>query len=229
MSTTPVLGDVLTGLVVSMLLWWATAPWWVDRALVGGGARRSGRATRRATRSAGGPRGAGGVDGPRSAVPGGGDETEPVWPSEPSVDVTVVLDLLAAALASGAGLPRSLDAVGRSVGGVDGTSLSRAAAALLLGAGWAQAWERVPGRLGPVAEALRPAWVHGAPPGDALRVAREQLVHEGRARARTAAARLGVRLVLPLGLCLLPAFVLLGLVPVMVALGSGLGLGLLGG
>lgn len=145
------------------------------------------------------------------------------------MDLTVVLDLLGAALGSGAGVPRALEAVGRSVGGADGAGLARASAALLLGAGWSQAWDRVPGRLWPVAEALRPAWVHGAPPGDALRVAGEQLVHEGRARSRTAAARLGVQLVLPLGLCLLPAFVLLGLVPVIVALGSGLGAGLMGG
>jgi pilus assembly protein TadC len=33
---------------------------------------------------------------------------------------------------------------------------------------------------------------------------------------------LGVRLVLPLGLCFLPAFVLVGLVPVLASLGRGL-------
>jgi len=38
-----------------------------------------------------------------------------------------------------------------------------------------------------------------------------------------AAGRLGVRLVLPLGLCHLPAFVLVGLVPVLVSMASGLG------
>ena len=42
------------------------------------------------------------------------------------------------------------------------------------------------------------------------------------ARAREDAERLAVRLVLPLGLCLLPAFVLMGLVPVMIATGGDL-------
>jgi len=47
----------------------------------------------------------------------------------------------------------------------------------------------------------------------------EELLHARRSAARTAAARLGVRLVLPLGACFLPAFVLIGLVPVLLALG----------
>lgn len=60
----------------------------------------------------------------------------------------------------------------------------------------------------------------GAAPGPALRAGAEQLVRERRAQVREAAGRLGVRLVLPLGLCFLPAFVLLGLVPVMVSVGA---------
>lgn len=228
MSGMPIGGSLLTGLLVALLVWSATTPWWLDRGLVGRAARRSGRAARRTAGTSGGVTVVG--RGARTGPPGARDaDLRAGGGGEPSVDLTVVLDLLGAALGSGAGVPRALEAVGRSIGGVDGAGLERAAAALLLGAGWSQAWDGVPGRLWPVAEALRPAWVHGAPPGDALRVAGEQLVHEGRARSRTAAARLGVRLVLPLGLCLLPAFVLLGLVPVIVALGSGLGAGLMGG
>lgn len=186
-------GSVVTGGAVAVLLWCATAPW--------RGSRAPGSAPRPRTGPTPPPE-----DGRASA----------------DVDVTVVLDLLGVALGAGAGVPRALQAVGRSVGGRDGAALERAGAALLLGAGWDPAWEGAPRRLEPVAGALRPAWVHGAPPRDALRVARERLAHEARATARTAAARLGVRLVLPLGLCLLPAFVLLGLVPVAVALGTGL-------
>lgn len=139
----------------------------------------------------------------------------------PTVEVAVVLDLLGAALGSGVGIPRALDAVGLAMQGEDGQSLQQVGAALLLGADWATAWQRAPARLGAVADALRPAWVHGAAPRDTLRVAGAQAIQSARSRARSAAARLGVHLVLPLGLCLLPAFVLIGLVPVLVALGSG--------
>lgn len=137
----------------------------------------------------------------------------------PGVDVQVVLELMAAALRSGAGVPRALKATGAAVGGTDGVVLTRAGHALVLGAAWERAWTGVSGELDPLVRALRGAWLDGAAPGEALRAAGEEARHERRADARTAAARLGVRLVLPLGTCYLPAFVLVGLVPVLLALG----------
>jgi pilus assembly protein TadC len=138
------------------------------------------------------------------------------------VDVVVVLRLLDAAIGSGAGLPRALGAVGRAVGGDDGGALVRAGAGLVLGAGWEAAWAGSPERLAPVARCLSSTWASGAAPGPSLRAAIDGLIRERRTLAREAAARLGVRLVLPLGLCFLPAFVLIGLVPVMVSVGAGL-------
>src|SRR5659263_742093 len=75
--------------------------------------------------------------------------------------------------------------------------------------------------LRPIAECLEAAWVQGAAPGPALRARAGVIRRDRRRSAREAAGRLGVHLVLPLGLCLLPAFVLLGLVPVLVSLASG--------
>ncbi|WP_232216076.1 type II secretion system F family protein [Promicromonospora sukumoe] len=135
------------------------------------------------------------------------------------VDVQVVLELVAAALRSGAGVPRALQAVGAAVRGVDGPVLDRAAHALVLGSAWERAWAQAPVALGPMVRALRGAWMDGAAPGEALRAAGAEVRHERSAATRTAAARLGVRLVLPLGVCYLPAFVLVGLVPVLLALG----------
>jgi len=103
-----------------------------------------------------------------------------------------------------------------------GSALADASAELLLGASWAVAWERTPERLGPLAEALAAAWVHGSAPGPELRARAAAIRRERRRGARSAAGRLGVHLVLPLGLCFLPAFVLLGLVPVLVSLTRGL-------
>lgn len=137
----------------------------------------------------------------------------------PGVDVQVGLGLVGAAMRSGAGVPRALEATGGAIGGSDGAVLTRAAHALVLGAAWERAWTDVPRDLDPMVRALRGAWVDGAAPGEALRAAGEEVRHERRASARTAAARLGVRLVLPLGVCYLPAFVLVGLVPVLMALG----------
>jgi pilus assembly protein TadC len=137
----------------------------------------------------------------------------------PRVDVPVVLELLGAALRAGAGVPRALQAVGGAVGDDDGRVLAHVADALRLGAAWDAAWRDAPDRLATVHRALRPAWVDGAAPGESLRAAGEELRRERRTAARTAAARLGVRLVLPLGACYLPAFVLVGLAPVLLALG----------
>ncbi|MCA5892139.1 type II secretion system F family protein [Isoptericola sp. NEAU-Y5] len=135
------------------------------------------------------------------------------------VELPVLLELLAAAARAGAAVPRALDATGDAVGGQDRAALHAAARALRLGAAWDTAWLGAPSRLGPLQRALRVAWVDGAASSAALRAARDEALHERRAAAAAAAARLGVRLVLPLGACFLPAFVLVGLVPVLIALG----------
>jgi len=161
---------------------------------------------------------------------------------EAVADVGVVLELLAVATAT-ASLPDALRVVGDAIGGTAGTGLTTAGAALVLGAGWDEAWSavvatpaapRADGRartggrrpesalLGIVARCLRPAWEQGAAPAAALRAARDRHDREADARGVEAAERLGVRVVVPLGLCLLPAFVLLGLVPAVIALGTGL-------
>ncbi|MCK9792947.1 type II secretion system F family protein [Isoptericola sp. 4D.3] len=197
-------GEPLTGgspaavvaVVVAVLL--AGLPWWSARAAA---VRRTARlATDR-----------------RPAGPEHGRAGEPV-------EVPVVLELLGAALRSGAGVPRALEATGAALdlaagAPSTGVELRAAADALRLGADWDGAWRHAPDRLRPVHRALRGAWTDGASPSGALRAAGEELLRARRAAARTAAARLAVRLVLPLGACFLPAFVLVGLVPVLLALG----------
>jgi len=140
----------------------------------------------------------------------------------PCQDVVLLLDLLDMAVTAGAGVPRALEAVGEAVGGTDGERLARVSVELLLGAPWSAAWAGVPDGLRPIAECLEAAWVQGAAPGPALRARAGVIRRDRRRAAREAAGRLGVHLVLPLGLCFLPAFVLLGLVPVLVSLASGL-------
>ncbi|HEY0117884.1 MAG TPA: type II secretion system F family protein [Cellulomonas sp.] len=137
-------------------------------------------------------------------------------------DPTLLLDLVAVALAAGAPVPAALAAVGSSWPGVSGEAMVRAARALALGAPWAVAWTGAGGTALAVATALEPAWASGASPVPLLRTAADRLRSRRRAETRAAAGRLGVQLVVPLGLCHLPAFVLIGLVPVVVSLASGL-------
>ncbi|MCB7135252.1 type II secretion system F family protein [Cellulosimicrobium marinum] len=185
----------MTGTLVACCALVALGPWWSARARAGRRVASLGRTT---------------------SSPRRGEDPAP------GVESGVLLELLAAAVRAGASVPRALDAVGAAVGGPDGAGLRRAASALLLGAAWDTAWTGTPARLDVVRRALRPAWVHGAGPVASLRAAGEALRQDRAAAARTAAARLGVHLVLPLGACFLPAFVLVGLVPVLLSLGAGL-------
>jgi pilus assembly protein TadC len=137
-----------------------------------------------------------------------------------TVDVVLLLDLLDVAVSAGAGVPRALEAVGQAVGGDDGAALTRVAVELLLGASWRAAWVGAPAGLEPIVDTLEGAWLQGAAPGPSLRARAGSIRRDRRRDAREAAGRLGVHLVLPLGLCFLPAFVLLGLVPVLVSLAS---------
>jgi pilus assembly protein TadC len=136
------------------------------------------------------------------------------------MDPALLLDLLDVAIGTGASVPRAASAVGAAVGGAQGAALARGGTALLLGASWSSAWSaEAPAD---VVGALESSWATGSAPGPALRGRADQLRRERRTRTRTAAGALGVRLVLPLGLCFLPAFVLLGLVPMLLSLAGDL-------
>ena len=136
------------------------------------------------------------------------------------MDAVLLLDLVDVAIATGASVPRALSAVGEVVGGAQGDALTRGGTALLMGASWQSAWSgEAPGD---VVGALESSWATGSAPGPALRGRADQLRRDRRARTRAAAGSLGVRLVLPLGLCFLPAFVLLGLVPMLLSLAGDL-------
>jgi Flp pilus assembly protein TadB len=129
---------------------------------------------------------------------------------------------VAVALAAGAPVPTALVAVGTAWPGRAGEALVRAARALTLGASWDVAWAGAGAAALAVAKALEPAWTAGASPVPLLRTAADRLRSRRRAETRAAAGRLGVQLVLPLTLCYLPAFVLVGLVPLVVSLARGL-------
>jgi pilus assembly protein TadC len=87
---------------------------------------------------------------------------------------------------------------------------------LLLGADPARAWAPAlarGGELAALARVMVRSAATGAAAAAALRHLVDDLARERRARAAAAAESVAVRIVVPLGLCFLPAFVLVGVVP----------------
>ncbi|MFL5912184.1 MAG: type II secretion system F family protein [Gaiellaceae bacterium] len=130
-------------------------------------------------------------------------------------DLPTAIDLLAACLRGGGAWHESVEAVADAVGGPLGTELAQVAARIRLGADPAEEWLNL-GRepaLSPLGRAAARAADGGAPVAATLaRLARDQR-RAARAAAAARARTAGVRAVAPLGLCFLPAFVLLGIVP----------------
>ncbi len=148
-------------------------------------------------------------------------------------DAPLVLDLVAAVVESGAPPPAAVLAVARLLAEADQPGAAPLAdlAAELAGAGPpSPAPTGTSGRVSsvsaelevPLRRCLGLAEETGAPVAALLRSAADELRRRRRRRAALAAARLGVRVVAPLGLCTLPAFALLGVVPVLLSLGRGL-------
>lgn len=133
-----------------------------------------------------------------------------------AVDLPPVLDLLAACLAAGAPLRSALAVVGEAAPPPLGPLLRTAAGALALGSPPEAALTGLTGSPGleRLAGVLARAAATGTAPADQLAALAEDTRRAAQDSARAAARRAGVLVVLPLGLCFLPAFVLLGVVPV---------------
>jgi Flp pilus assembly protein TadB len=140
----------------------------------------------------------------------------PARVAEPS-SLALALDLVSAALMAGQTLPAALDLSAPAAGSLSG-SFTRVAGLLKLGADPADAWSAVAAdpRLAPVAAAAK----RSASSGSRLAATFAQLAHDVReARAAVAQARaerVAVLIAAPLGLCFLPAFVCLGIVPTVI-------------
>lgn len=133
-------------------------------------------------------------------------------------------DLVAACIAAGASPVAAAQAVGEALGGPVGERLARGAAEVRLGGEPVDAWRRLaalPGAQG-LARLLERAGESGVPA--AVPVGR--LASEARAEwARTATARArraAVMVTAPVGLCFLPAFLAIGVLPVVIGLAGGL-------
>lgn len=136
----------------------------------------------------------------------------------------LLADLLAAALASGATLRRSLGVVAPAVGAPTSDALQQVIGAIDLGADPVDAWRGspVPSAHEEIVAAVVRSSESGAPLARVLEQIAEDLRRRRRSAVEVAARSAGVRAVAPLAACFLPAFLLLGVVPVVVSLAGSL-------
>ncbi|MGB7964258.1 MAG: type II secretion system F family protein [Propionicimonas sp.] len=125
-------------------------------------------------------------------------------------------DLLAVVVEGGLPLRVAVDAVAPAVGGVVGDLLSTVSAKIQLGVGEAQAWRELATEPGMEQLGREVARTVGGGIGLArlLRGLALDARREALAAAQVRAKGVGVRSVLPLMVCFLPAFVLIGIVPI---------------
>ena len=131
-------------------------------------------------------------------------------------------DLLATCLSSGAPPGDALQTVAEASSGPLADRLRQVADALRLGADPAGAWGPVRhgDPLAPLVRAFIRSDATGAPIAETMTAVADDQRRVARWAAEAAARRAGVLAVGPLALCFLPAFVLTGVVPVIVAVAS---------
>ncbi|MFG2983247.1 type II secretion system F family protein [Streptomyces sp. NPDC048258] len=133
-------------------------------------------------------------------------------------------DLLAACLAAGAGPVEAAEVVGESLRGPVGERLARAGAELRLGGEPGAAWGRlaeIPGARA-LAECLERAARTGAPAAEPVSRLASALREDRTRQAGARAQRAAVLVTAPVGLCFLPAFLAIGVAPVVIGMASGL-------
>ncbi|PJM72514.1 hypothetical protein CS006_09735 [Bifidobacterium primatium] len=147
------------------------------------------------------------------------------------------MEMLAVAIRQGASIPRAMSVIGGVLVEREGDAMPdaaasddaesdglgsrmlRVAAALNRGAEWDGAWA-APAPDGRYDEAMRlmksalePSWKHGVSPLLRIETTIEQIDLDERRSIEESAARLSVRILVPMGLCFLPAFILIGVIP----------------
>lgn len=176
-------------------------------------------------------------------APGPGRARARLTPARPPVDTgpsgradplafAAGLDVLAACLSSGMAVSTAAAATAPSAPPATAALLRRAADLLALGADPVRAWSAPDGTTDAYGESLLRLARRSAASGAALADGVAELAVQSRREAADAATataeRASVMIAGPLGLCFLPAFVCLGIVPVVAGLaGDVLGSGLL--
>lgn len=154
-----------------------------------------------------------------SGIRAGSRVTAPA-PAARRIGLAGMCDLLRIAMGAGIALPRALTVAGACAGW---EQISESGRMLARGSSWEGAWrwtaldakhDSTEAQIGrQLAAELGESWEKGNAPGPALRALARSARQASHREAQEAVAKLGVRLVLPLGLCYLPAFFLVGVLP----------------
>lgn len=131
-------------------------------------------------------------------------------------DLVPIIELMAAGLAAGAPPGTALDIACVSLPGAAADRLRIVRAQLALGADPEGSWSGAIADeiLAPLARTMARAEQTGAPIAGAISRLGVDLAEQNRAGVEERARAVGVKAAVPLGVCLLPAFLLLGIVPV---------------
>ena len=133
-------------------------------------------------------------------------------------ELPAACELLAVCLAAGLPVAGALAAVGGAVPGPLGGHLRTVAGLHRLGADPRRAWAGMPVPLSALGRALVRAGESGAAAVPALRALAAESRAAARADAQSAVQRAAIWVLAPLGLCFLPAFVCLGVVPLVLGI-----------
>lgn len=133
-------------------------------------------------------------------------------------EAATLLDFTAAMLRAGVGIDAAVHRLSQDVPGC--APLARVHRGLAAGQRWQEAWSCVKSetQLRDFGEELAFAHATGAPTVELLELTAVQARRRRRQVVEEQAARLAVKMVLPLGLCFLPGFILLGVIPVVLGL-----------
>lgn len=151
-------------------------------------------------------------------TPGAAEQADDLDPGSGVTLVPEALELVALALQGGGSLGVATSCVATVLPSPRREELALVGASLRHGTDSAAAWAGAGPDWEPARRALELAEVAGVAPAPALRQAATDLRRDAVADVELATARLGVRLVLPLGLTFLPAFVLTTVLPLVLAL-----------
>ncbi|HET7683597.1 MAG TPA: type II secretion system F family protein [Marmoricola sp.] len=141
-------------------------------------------------------------------------------------DLPLGVELLGACVRSGAPVESSLGTVAAAVGGPLGETLRGVEHRLALGLDPLTVWRQLAAQptLAPLGRAVARSHESGASVVEAIEALSADLREQSRTEAQVRANAVEVRAAAPLGVCFLPAFLLIGVVPLIAGVVSGMAL-----